>query len=212
MKTIVWTAALGLALAGAGWGAVIQVNGGLRGEFVAATQTLVLSSDEGNPGWAVVETPSGPHLLSGKDIRLEFSAPQDLSADGMLAGYYLGQGAWHLTLYNLSNPVLQLAGGLFWYLEEEGPPQMINGTGILSVTHVLGDQAYWGQEGANWNYGPTFSSFEITLTQFDKDIVDYSQGFSAGQVSFTMVLPEPASVLLLGLGLGTIRRRARRCV
>jgi len=188
---------------------------GLSGSFDATSGDL----DKWGVNGAVVVTDEGPEFFPASDINFNFVLPEtgDLSGGGVAKGY-TETGTWSAKVFKptySANPVLEIGGDLVWFMEEEDPAQTLRGMGILYLTTETVDAGYFGAA-AEWADTNGYSALRTTSTVISLNpLLDYTADFTCGSVTTTIYadsgeVPEPVSMLLLGLGSVAVLRRKRK--
>jgi hypothetical protein len=193
---------------------------GMHSQFNAGTGVQHMQSFNG----AHVYDDTGAHYSftqAGQIINADFTGGQDSSAGGVASASFEG-GSWLVQLYYNSAMVLKVSGGISWYDEFEKSPDAVHGEGHITVnwSDVWFDSAYWGT-GIAWGAGADGkSAIKTDLLAADQPanggvLLDYASNWTSPNARVFIyadssnVVPEPATITLLGLGALTLVRRKR---
>ena len=156
------------------------------------------------------------------DIAGSFSTMTDNSGGGVASALFLS-GTWNITLYDYDEgllindwKVLSVGGTLDWYQELETDADELTGSGIVTPTSVWLDPLHPFFSSTEWGWGSDHKSGVIALTTgLSLDPADYKTDFTGNSLTLVIyadssVIPEPATMVLLGLGAMAVLRRRRR--
>ena len=136
---------------------------------------------------------------------------------GNAMGYFVGV-AWDIEVRDIFSGnmvVADMAGTIDWYEETEDPDDegFLNGRGIAAVTQA--DFAgplnnYVWSDGVDPRAG-----LRTTTTVNGGSIIDYQDPYASSMVTLTIIsdwqsIPEPMTVVMLGLGSAALLRRRKR--
>lgn len=170
---------------------------------------------------ATVVTDERMYPFTASNILLDFDLSTDTSGGEFASAEYCRGadiGTWSVQLLSGSDIVFSAEGSVSWYDENEAPAGTIRGRGVLNLDGgIFIDESYdWGDDielgGNGYDIGLNTELTDLTPA----DPVDYQTSFTSPSVTATFLadssgIPEPVTVVLLGLGgLGVIGIRRRR--
>ncbi len=193
---------------------------GMHGQYTASTGVQHLQSFNG----AYVYDEYGARYTfteAGQVITADFTGASDGSSGGVASASF-SDGGWLVELYSGGNKVLKVSGGIDWYEEFEKSPDAVHGEGHITVnwSQVWFDSGYWGS-GIAWGAGlDGKSAIKTDLLAADQPahggvLQDYLDDWTSPNARVFIyadsseVVPEPATIGLLGLGALTLIRRKR---
>jgi len=191
---------------------------GLTSAYNATSQFQTYTGDPLKVSTVLVKTDGGNFVFTKESTQVNFKLGLDMSSGGLAKGYFQNTGSWTCTVMKPdATPVIQLGGGLVWFLEEEEPGQTLRGVGVVGVTTSIIDPGYFGP-GVTWASTDGKSAMKTVSTQLTIDPADYARDFGAKSVTLTLYAdsteaPEPMTLALLalgGLGLRRLRQRSGR--
>ena len=193
--------------------------------------------DWGGGGFTYLYTEGGGFFtFDSADLDVNFDLSSDDSAGGTAKARFDLVGNWTFSLYSDVygiNPVVTIGGdlntgggfgGKYW--EEETGYEALDGKAWVNVNSVWADPTWYlnevtnvyGFESIGWDTdGVAGLDSDITLNAGTGDLLDYGQDYTSNNgltvtlwADQTLVVPEPATMVLLGLGslLALRKRRA----
>jgi len=150
-------------------------------------------------------------------ISATITGGSDASSGGNAAASFSG-GTWAMTLGGGLGQV-NLAGSVIFYDEEETADDSLGGIGIVTVDTATFDLSFfgglWSIPGIQmqWGDGDGLAGMvSQTLFAPGYGLTDYNSDFSSDNLSVALVadetsVPEPMTVILLGLGALSLRKR-----
>ena len=169
-----------------------------------------LTWDNGKSSTLITDT--GATAFTASDVAVTFLGANDTSSGGVASATFASGGAWAVSLYNGLDEVLRFNGiTTSAYFEGETGPGVLYGGVVAEVTSItLIDGSYFGGVTPVWQGGNTIGI--KASTQLTGDLTDYSADWSSTNTTLTLVadestIPEPATMILLGLGGLLLRKR-----
>lgn len=207
--TVLFCAALALlAVPALATVAEIEIILGVAGDFNAAAGTLAWS--EGVEIFILDDesTLYGPYDVV---VASTFTGGYDTSAGGIASATFTA-GSWSVLVKDGSTDIMTITGNLISsYNEVETGPGFLYGGAVANVSSItVHDASYFGPT-VSFDGGNTIGVTGSTI--LPGDINDYLSDWSSGNVIINLyadetVIPEPATMTLLGLGvLGLLRKR-----
>jgi len=153
-----------------------------------------------------------PISFSTSDILATFEDTTDTSS-GDVASAEFGSGALHLQLFDaLDNVVMDMSATVDWYDELETADNAVDGRGILTLGSVTLGGELLGHDWASDN-GKSGVLTSIVNAQ-PQPLTNYQTDWSSNNVMLMLYadssqIPEPATIMLLGLGAVVLARRRR---
>lgn len=177
---------------------VIQLDG-IHNSYFEGTQRF--SNPFGGSGY-IPRTNGTRYNLASHDITIptNFSGITDLSCSGIAAAEY-AEGDFYLYLYQNWSLVLAIYGTVDNYSENEIGNELI-GTGTVDIQAMVIDEPFWDSIG--WTPSTNLCHFTATMPV---NIEDYSANWSYDNSSLVLSTPEPATLLLLGIGFVLLKRK-----
>jgi hypothetical protein len=189
---------------------IATVTFGITSDFDANLGSLTW--DQGN-STTVITTNIGVVSFAASDVTATFLGATDTSIAGVASATFNSGAVWGLSLYNGLDEVLRIEGITTGaYNEDETGPGVLYGGVVGEITAItLLDLSYFGGV-APVMQGDNTIGLKAS-TQLAGDIADYSEDWSSTNTTLTMVadestIPEPATMLLLGLGGVLLRKRS----
>ena len=177
---------------------VIQLDG-INNSVFNGTQRFF--NPFGGSGY-ITRTNGTKYNLDSHDIAIPtvFSGITDLSSSGIAAAEY-AEGDFYLYLYQNWSLVLAIYGTVDNYNENEIGNNLI-GTGTVDIVAIVIDEPFWDSIG--WTPSTNLCHFTATMPV---NIEDYSSNWNYDNSSLTLSTPEPATILLLGIGFVLLKRK-----
>jgi len=175
---------------------------------------------QGGSGAVVLKDTGSMFMATDCDIAASFSTMADNSAGGVASAKFY-TGSWNVTLYDYVDgdlvndfEVMALGGTLSWYTEVETNPDEMTGVGIVNpeTWWVDFDHPFFGG-GVEWGMGPNGKSgISAQTSGLSLDPANYAVDFTGDSLTLVIFadstyIPEPATMLLLGIGALFCRRR-----
>jgi hypothetical protein len=157
-----------------------------------------------------------PYSTNTSNTILEFSDVTDNSDSGVASATF-GDGTIDIKLFapGTTDLVLHLAGTVDWYNEDEETINGVDGQGVFTLTTEFVDTGTFGTH-AEWASGNGKSAVLTSITganQGGYSLVNYQSDWSSPNVSLfiyadsSAAIPEPATIVLFGLGFLALRRK-----
>jgi hypothetical protein len=151
-----------------------------------------------------------PISFSTSDILATFEDTTDTSSGGVASAEF-GSGVLQLQLFDSGdNVVMDMSATVDWYDELETADNAVDGRGILTLGSVTLGGELLGHEWASTN-GKSGLLTSIVNAQ-PQPLTSYLTDWSSNNVMLMLyadssVIPEPATIMLLGLGAVVLARR-----
>jgi len=154
-----------------------------------------------------------PMQFAASDILCTFEETTDTSSGG-IAGAWFDSGAWQIKIFDSASAlVLDMSGTVDWYDELETAANAVDGRGIVSIGSIyLAGELTGHQWGSTNGKSGLISSIVNAQPQ---PLTNYQTDWSSNNVMMLLyadssVIPEPATIMLLGLGAVGLLGRKRR--
>jgi len=163
-------------------------------------------------------------------INADFDLASDDSSGGVAKARFNLVGSWSVSLYRASNPVVIITGNMnsgggfgSKYWEEETGLERLDGKAWVNIVSFWADPAWvadeivpvYGLDGITWDDDLVAGlDSDVTLNPGTGDLLNYGQNYSSSDgLTVTLfsdqsqVVPEPMTMLLLGLGAVLLRKK-----